>query len=167
MTIATYECRVILLIAILGMCWGSALHLSVETEVLDETQPRWRSSVVEKQSCPTWYRETKHNGVTRCVCGARLENNVRCDDATQETLILEGFCMSHDDAVNDTVIGRCPFNYHYPDAQVFYVTLPNDTSELNSFMCKWFESNWHVLQPVSARSRTCCSLLQKRVCRMP
>ena len=136
MTIATsYECRVILFIAILGLCWGSALHLSIETEVLNDTQPGWRSSVVEKQSCPTWYRKTKHNGVTRCVCGARLENNVKCNDAAQETLILEGFCMSHDDAVNDTVIGRCPFSYHYPDAHTFYVTLPNDTSQLNSFMC--------------------------------
>ena len=43
--------------------------------------------------------------------------------------------MSYDDTINDTVVGRCPFNYHYPDAQIFYVTLPNDTSELNSFMC--------------------------------
>ena len=43
--------------------------------------------------------------------------------------------MSYDDTINDTVVGRCPFNYHYPDTQIFYVTLPNDTSELNSFMC--------------------------------
>ena len=43
--------------------------------------------------------------------------------------------MSYDDRINDTVIGGCPFNYHHPDTQVFYVTLPNETSELNSFMC--------------------------------
>ena len=33
------------------------------------------------------------------------------------------------------VIGRCPFNYHHPDTQTFYITVPNVTSELNSFMC--------------------------------
>ena len=43
--------------------------------------------------------------------------------------------MSYNETFNDTVVGRCAFNYHYPDTQMFYVTLPNDTSELNSFMC--------------------------------
>ena len=42
--------------------------------------------------------------------------------------------MSYHDTINDTVIGRCPFNYHHPNGR-FYITLPNDTSELNSFMC--------------------------------
>ena len=36
---------------------------------------------------------------------------------------------------SDTIVGRCAFNYHNPDTQTFYVTLPNDTSQLNSFMC--------------------------------
>ena len=43
--------------------------------------------------------------------------------------------MSYNETFNDTVVGRCAFNYHYPDVQFFFVTLPNDTSELNSFMC--------------------------------
>ena len=34
-----------------------------------------------------------------------------------------------------TIVGRCPFSYHHPDTQIVYVTLPNVTSELNSFMC--------------------------------
>ena len=79
--------------------------------------------------------ETKQSGVTRCVCGATLEGTVRCNDATQETQILEGYCMSYDVTINDTVVGRCPFNYHYLDTRTLYVTLPNDTSELNRFMC--------------------------------
>ena len=43
--------------------------------------------------------------------------------------------MIYDETINDTVAGRCPFNYHIPDTQIFYTTLPNDTSKLNSFMC--------------------------------
>ena len=84
---------------------------------------------------PTWYWETKHNGVTRCVCGATLDGVMGCDDASLKTLILAGSCISYNETFNDTVIGRCPFSYHYPDTRVFYITLPNDTSELNSFMC--------------------------------
>ena len=43
--------------------------------------------------------------------------------------------MSYDGTINDTVIGGCLFNYRYSDAQSFFVTLPNVTSELSSFMC--------------------------------
>ena len=53
----------------------------------------------------------------------------------KKTLIFAGLCMSYNETFNDTVLGRCAFNYHYPDAQIFYITIPNDTSELNSFMC--------------------------------
>ena len=131
-------CEVILFM--MSLCWGSALHPAMETEILDDTQ-RGRSSVVQVQSCPTWYRETKNNAMTRCVCGATLAHTatladtVMCNYANQETAILAGTCMSYDYSINDTVAGTCPFNYHYPDNQNFYVTLPNDTSELNSFMC--------------------------------
>ena len=130
----TYNCRVILFM--ISVCWGRAIHPAVE--ILDESEigrPRGESNVIEEQSCPTWYRETKHNGVTRCVCGSTLEGIVTCDYATLETLILAGSCITYNSTINDTVVGRCPFNYHYPDSQIFYVTLPNDTFELNSFMC--------------------------------
>ena len=133
---ATYECGVILLL--ISLCWGSAAHPTTETDILDESQRerlKWRSSIAEEQPCPTWYRETKNNPVTRCVCGDTLEGMVRCDDATLKTKIFAGFCITYNDTINDTVIGRCPFSYHYPDAQTFYITLPNDTSKLNSFMC--------------------------------
>ena len=132
MKMATCECGVILFI--ISLCWCSALHQERETGNLHDSL-RGTVNAVQEQSCPTWYVEAKQSGVTRCVCGATLEGAVRCKDATQETQILEGYCMSYDDTINDTVVGRCPFNFHYPDTHNFYVTLPNDTSELNSFMC--------------------------------
>ena len=36
---------------------------------------------------------------------------------------------------NDTLLGACPFNYHDPEIQRLYITLPNNNSKLNSFMC--------------------------------
>ena len=129
---ATYGCGVILFM--MNLCWSGALHPSSETEILGDSQRRG-SSDVQEQSCPTWYLETKDNGVARCACGATLEGTVVCVDATLGTLLIAGNCMSYDDTINDTVTGECPFNYHHPNTQIFYVTLPNDTSELNTFMC--------------------------------
>ena len=82
-----YECGIILLI--LGSCWGSALHPEINSELQNDSQRgRLRAGpyVVEAQSCPTWYRETKHNPVTRCVCGDTIEGFVVCDYATQKSL---------------------------------------------------------------------------------
>ena len=125
-------CGVILFM--INLCLSGAQHPASETEILGDGQKK-RSSAVQEQSCPTWYLETKRNGVTRCACGASLEGVVVCEDAILETLLIAGNCMSYDDTINDTVTGECPFNYHHPDTQIFYITLPNDTSKLNSFMC--------------------------------
>ena len=133
---ASYECGVILFM--LGLCWGSALHSEMDNEVQDDCE-RWElkcgSYATEEQSCPTWYLETEHNPMTRCVCGDTIGGFVVCDYAAQKTLIIAGLCMSYNETINDTVVGRCAFNYNYPDTHIFYITIPNDTSELNSFMC--------------------------------
>ena len=117
-----------------SLCQGRALYPATEAIEIFDSQ-REGSSVGEGQSCPTWYREVKRNGVTRCLCGAMLSGIVVCGEAVQETLLRRGFCMNYDDTINETVTGRCPFNYHRPNVQMFYSTLPNDTFELNSFMC--------------------------------
>ena len=136
MRMAFYECGVILFM--LGLCWGRALHSEMDDEIKHDSE-RWglkrRSYATEEQPCPTWYLETKHNTLTRCVCGDTLGGIVSCDYAEEKTLIHANQCMSYNETFNDTVVGRCAFNYHYPDTQTMYVTLPNDTSELNSFMC--------------------------------
>ena len=68
MRIAFYECGVILFM--LGLCWGSALHSEMDNEIKHDSE-RWglkrRSYTTEEQPCPTWYLETKHNTLTRCV----------------------------------------------------------------------------------------------------
>ena len=133
MKLETFECGVILFT--ISLCWVSALHPATETTENLADSKSDGSSCVEEQSCPTWYRAVKYSGVTRCVCDAIFEHGVVCNEATQQTLIRAGYCMSYDYRINASVIGRCPFNYHNPDTQIVYITLPNDTSELNSFMC--------------------------------
>ena len=76
----------------ISLCWSSELPpANKDAETADGSQ-RGRSSI--EQSCPTWYQETKHNGVTRCVCGATLEENIVCNYTTQKILIFAGYCMS-------------------------------------------------------------------------
>ena len=43
--------------------------------------------------------------------------------------------MSYNGTTKDTVAGGCPFSNNHDNAQIFYVTLPNDNSELNTFTC--------------------------------
>ena len=127
-----------MIVFMISLCWGSELHPATETaETADSSQKR-RLSVVQEQSCPTWYRETEYNGVTRCVCGATLDGAIVCNYTTQETLVNVGHCMSYNDTTKETVAGECPFSSHHVGAQSFYATLPNDTSELSSFMCSGF-----------------------------
>ena len=46
----------------ISLCWGSELHPATKAaEMLDGSQ-REGLSVVQEQSCPTWYRETEYNG---------------------------------------------------------------------------------------------------------
>ena len=130
---AMYECTVI--VFMINLCCGNELHPATETAETADGSQRGRLSVVQEQSCPTWYRETKYNGVTRCVCGATLEENIVCNYTTQETLVYVGYCMSYNDTIKETVAGECPFSNPHVGAQSFYATLPNDTSELNTFMC--------------------------------
>ena len=55
----------IVIVFMISLCWSSELHRATKTtEMLDGSQ-RGRLSVVQEQSCPTWYRETEYNGVTR------------------------------------------------------------------------------------------------------
>ena len=109
----------------ISLSWSSELPPATKTAaILDDSQ----LSMSKEQSCPTWYRETEYNGVTRCVCGATLDGAIVCNYTTQETLISAGYCMSYNDTTKKTVAGACPFSNHHVGAQIFLVTLPNDTS---------------------------------------
>ena len=76
-----------MILLMISLCCGSALHPATETtEILDDNNQRGGSTAVKEPSCPTWYLAVKHNGVSKCACGATLKGSVRCDDATLEAL---------------------------------------------------------------------------------
>ena len=89
------------------------------------------------QRCPVWMKpKAGLNGTVTCDCGDSLGKTVLCDQSLHTSRLALGFCMTNDMGKNDSeVVGSCPFSYHKPDFDHLYVTLPQNTSELNAFMC--------------------------------
>ena len=87
--------------------------------------------------CPVWMKpKADLNGTVSCVCDASLHGTVLCDPSLQTSRLLMGYCMTKGEGENDSeVVGECPFVNHRPDFGQVYITLPQNKSELNTFMC--------------------------------
>ncbi len=82
--------------------------------------------------CPTWYiPKESSNGSTVCKCGSTLYNEVWCNVEKQEVSIINGYCMTYDENNTDVVVGPCS----YSNNTIGYSTLPQNTSDLNEYMC--------------------------------
>ena len=86
------------------------------------------------EECPTWFNPQVRNGSVSCVCGNSPNEIVVCDQNSNLSMLLYTNCMTHVSS-NSTLLGRCPFAYHEPDARNLYVKLPQNVSDLNDFMC--------------------------------
>ncbi|XP_064399666.1 uncharacterized protein LOC135346097 [Halichondria panicea] len=74
-----------------------------------------------------------------CVCSKNMNGIVDCDQESGVARLAIGFCMSFDFDTNSTIIGKCPYNNNYTITELgtvsLYVTLPDNVSELEQFMC--------------------------------
>ncbi len=85
--------------------------------------------------CPTWHLPGQINGSTVCECGNTLNDVVRCLEENS-TSLRYGYCMTYNERFNDSILGACPFNPLYSeDSTRVYVTLPQNVTELTSFVC--------------------------------
>ena len=91
--------------------------------------------------CPTWFfPDPSSNGT--CRCGNDIHDTVRCDNSTRETSILDCYCMTYDNFTGP-VVGTCFYNCENPTVNPLltdelYHLLPPDVTELNNFMCGYF-----------------------------
>jgi len=89
--------------------------------------------------CSTWFVSVTSEESSYCECGKSLNGHVRCNNASQEVAILPGYCMSYDESSKQTVLGECLYTQiYYVDSswsQYGYIPLPNNASDLNSFVC--------------------------------
>ncbi len=74
-----------------------------------------------------------------CVCSRNLNGIIDCDQESGVARLAIGFCINFDFDTNSTIVGRCPYNNNYTITELgtvsLYVTLPDNVSELEQFMC--------------------------------
>ena len=86
----------------------------------------------------TWY----YNNSEKCDCGENLGGRVYCNSTLNILGILDCYCMTYDELMEDIIVGSCIYNcfnasnhtYH----NVLYHRIPNNKSELNEAMCGHF-----------------------------
>ena len=88
------------------------------------------------QTCPqTWY----YNNNEKCVCGSSLSGRVHCNSTLGILGILDCYCMTYDESMEDFIVGACIYNCLNTSKQthhdVLYHHIPNNKSELNEAMC--------------------------------
>ena len=115
----------VLLAALLTGCKGNGTTSQLEI---------YRDSQFKGHECPTWFIPSNNN--TGCECGARFVGRVKCNQNSKKVWLYVTICMTYDNETKNTLVSKCPFSdLRKSISQNDYVLLPNDTSELNEFMC--------------------------------
>ena len=113
----------------------AAMLIGCKGDVTTSQLEIYRDSQSKDHECPTWFIPSNNN--TGCECGAGLiGGKVKCNQNSKKVWLHISFCMTYDNATKNTLVGRCPFSdLQKSSPQNDFVLLPNDTSELNEFMC--------------------------------
>ena len=95
----------------------------------------------QNQTCPqVWFIPT--NDSQQCDCGSDLSGRVYCNSTLGVLSILDCYCMTYDESMENIVVGACVYNCAQPETQrthdSIYHYLPNNSSELNRAMCEPF-----------------------------
>ena len=115
---------ILLLAALLTGCKGDVTTSQLEI---------YRDSLFKDDECPTWFIPSSDS--TGCECGADLYG-IKCNNNSKQVWLYELMCMTYDSATKNTLVGKCPLSdLRKPSLQNHYILLPNDTSELNKFIC--------------------------------
>ena len=119
----------ILLFLLLSCCHGS----QQEAQKVDHLKLQRTG----EQECPTWFVPWS-NQTGDCKCGVQTFFSlvaVKCDEDSNQSMILSGFCMTYNESTDVTVVGGCPYNSHKIDYKELYSKLPQNITHLNEFMC--------------------------------
>ena len=112
----------------------AAMLIGCKGDVTTSQLEIYRDSQSKDHECPTWFNPSNNN--TECECGAGLGlGKVICNQTSRQVWLSVTGCMTYDNATKNTLAaGWCPFS-DLQSSQNDFVQLPNDTSELNEFMC--------------------------------
>ena len=112
----------------------AALLIGCKVNVTTSRLEMHGDSQLNDHNCPTWFIPSS-NG-TDCECGYSYSGRLKCNNTSGQVWLYVTLCMTYDIATKNTLVTECPFSdLQKPSFQSNYVLLPNDTSELNEFMC--------------------------------
>ena len=68
-----------------------------------------------------------------------IGSTTKCNQATNESKLLIGYCMSYNNSTGETFLGPCPYSaLHGLPVRETFVPLPCDPSEANEYICSQF-----------------------------
>ena len=116
----------------------------------------WMPEVTSKvEICPTWF--VFNSSSRMCTC-QNLKEWVVCDQLTGVVKLAKGICMTYDNKTRTTDVGKCPYTLldtsHVERTESGYTELPNDTVELNEFLCDF----WNREGYLCSRCKNGCGL---------
>ena len=93
----------------------------------------------ERGTCPPWFT-CANTG--KCKCGPSLRGGIKCSEKTMRSAVLNCHCVTYNETEANTFAGLCFYNCERPVLnkvlQNVYHGLPENTSDLNSYMCSRF-----------------------------
>ena len=110
-----------------------------EQVVVASTQePNGLTMFDQNQTCPqVWFIPT--NDSQQCDCGSDLSGRVYCNSTLRALGILDCYCMTYDESMENVVVGACIYNCENRATKIthdsLYHYVPNNSSELNRVMC--------------------------------
>ena len=97
------------------------------------------------RTCPVWYvfNDTRNE----CVCHD-LKSWVICNRLNQRAYLARGLCMTFCNDTESIDVGKCPYTLfereHEALLQNGYIELPGNISELNDFMCGFWNREGYL-----------------------
>ena len=115
------------------------LGVLAEQYVVQGTEPTIKQP--GDKSCPLWRHPVEENGTQTCQCNNHLQDIVYCDNATQEAVLADCYCMTTSET-QEIEVGKCIYNCVFTQSKNGminnYIPLPNNISELNNQTCDHF-----------------------------
>ena len=112
-----------------------------QIDVASIQEPNDLTMFDQNQTCPqAWFIPT--NDSQQCDCGSDLSGRVYCNSTLGALGILDCYCMTYDESMENIIVGACIYNCENRATHLthdsLYHYLPNNSSDLNRVMCEPF-----------------------------
>ena len=94
---------------------------------------------VQVADCPPWFERVNTTwrdiNVTYCACSSTDSFYIKCDQKQKQSSLRLASCVFYDSQADDVVVTGCPFLFPKHKIENNVIPLPQNVSELNTFIC--------------------------------